>query len=202
MGPSIIGALYTYSQFSDMVFDHLPKTPTIPAQSSCSDVVTRTIITGLLVAFPNHKTIPEFSNHKTKLLFPNYKTTLFMLSKYNLVWWYQHSYYYYFWYLAFRKQRNEVSSIWLFAKETWSLLWRLDQKDRLLGKRLLGLALVKVTVVVCLGQKGVTSIKKLPAYLKPPSVEVKYLACQMQQVKIIGGKYQFYFFLSLAYGHN
>ena len=34
MGQGLIGAPHTYSQFSDMVFGHLPKTTTVPAQSS------------------------------------------------------------------------------------------------------------------------------------------------------------------------
>lgn len=34
MGQGLIGALHTYSQFSDMVFGHLPKTSTATAQST------------------------------------------------------------------------------------------------------------------------------------------------------------------------
>ena len=34
MGQGLIGAPHTYSQFTDMVFGHLPKTTIVPAQSS------------------------------------------------------------------------------------------------------------------------------------------------------------------------
>ena len=34
IGQGLVGAFHTYSQFSDMVFEHLPKTQVIPAQSS------------------------------------------------------------------------------------------------------------------------------------------------------------------------
>ena len=103
-------------------------------------------------------------------------------------------------YLASRKQPNEVSPVWLFAKGTRSPVWRLDQRDRPPGKGLLGSAPVEVTVVACLGREGATSTRKLPTYSKPPSVEARCLACRTRQVGITGGKLQSCSFLSLACG--
>ena len=57
-----------------------------------------------------------------------------------------------------------------------------------MSKELLRSASVEVTVVACLGREGATSTRKLPAYSKPPSVEARCLACQMQQVRITSGK--------------
>ena len=154
----------------------------------CNDVVTRTIVTGSLVAKSRSQShaFPIPRSPITRPHLPRHQniTPLDIPPRY----------------LASRKQPNEVSPVWLFAKGTRSPVWRLDQRDRPPGKGLLGSAPVEVTVVACLGREGATSTRKSPAYSKPPSVEARCLACWTQQVGIAGGKRHSCSCLSLVVG--
>lgn len=101
-----------------------------------------------------------------------------------------------FQYLASRKQPMKYPPFGCcIAKRTWLPNQRLDQKEIILGS-----ALIKVTVVACLGQKRATFIRNLPAYSKPPSIEARCLACWRQQIEIAGGKCHSCSFLSFVIG--
>lgn len=65
--------------------------------------------------------------------------------------------------------------VWLFTKRKQFFVQCLDQKDQILGKKPLKLALVKVIIMACLNHKDVASIRKSLAYSKLPNIEARYL---------------------------
>lgn len=65
--------------------------------------------------------------------------------------------------------------VWLFTKKKQFFVQCLDQKDQILGKKLLKLALVKVIKMACLNHKDIASIRKSLAYSKLANIEVRCL---------------------------
>lgn len=73
--------------------------------------------------------------------------------------------------------------------------WYLDQIEQILGS-----APVKVMMVAYFKLKRTSFTSKSLTYLKPPRIQVRCLACQMQQIEMIGVEYHFFLAYLLSQG--